>query len=85
MENTLKFNRSLSVKQFLAETNAESIKVRNNAKTGKNFFTAGQVTGAVGSEMNYKEDPVVSEVTGENDETFWLLHKAGGEVLDTLT
>jgi len=84
MANTLKFNRSLSVKQFLAETNADSIKVRHNDKTGKNFFTAGEVTGAVGTEMNYKEDPVVSEVTGDDD-TFWLLHKAGGEVLDELS
>ena len=81
MEN-LTFNRNLSVAEFKAEFNCSAINVRLNDVTGKHFFTAGSIKGAVSA--NYKEAPQLCHVTGKEGD-FWMLCKENtSNVVDTL-
>ena len=84
MENLLKFLRTLNVDQFKAEVKTESVDIIKNPKTGKHFFSAGEITGAVSEKMDYKENPVFSQVEGKDGEQFWLLHKRTSQAIDTL-
>jgi len=81
----------MSVGNFKQEHNVSSIEIIRNPNNGRLFFRSPEdstVSGAVSK--NYSEDPVMTEVTGteENAESFWLLHKRGtggqDNVLDTL-
>ena len=70
----LTFNETLTVEQFKSVMNVSRIDV--NPKTGKLFFTYGAKTGAV-AVKGIPAHPMLSNVTGSDGETFWLLHEEG--------
>lgn len=70
------FNETLTVEQFKSTMNVSRIDVKQNPKTGKLFFTYGAKTGAV-SLKGIPAHPMLSNVTGDDGETFWLLHEEG--------
>lgn len=74
MEKNLIFNETLTVEQFKAAQGVSLIKVRQNPKTGKLFFTYGAKTGAV-AVKGIPQHPVLSNVTGTDGSSFWLLHE----------
>lgn len=82
--NELTFVRTLSVNKFKEITNSGSIDVIRNPNSGKLFFVSDNgIKGAVSD--SYSESPCFSEVRGENNETFWLLHKKQSDnVVNTL-
>lgn len=76
MENNLIFNETLTVEQFKAKEHVNRIDVKRSPKSGKLFFTFGAKTGAVAS-AGIPQNPMISNVTGNNGETFYLLHEEG--------
>lgn len=70
----LQFNETLTVEQFKAQMNVSRINVKKNPKTGKLFFTYGAKTGAV-AVKGVPAHPMLSNVTGSDGESFWLLHE----------
>ena len=72
----LQFNETLTVEQFKAQMNISRIDVKKNPKTGKLFFTYGAKTGAV-AVKGVPAHPMLSNVTGSDGESFWLLHEEG--------
>lgn len=70
------FNETLTVEQFKAQMNVSRIDVKKNPKTGKLFFTYGAKTGAV-AVKGVPAHPMLSNVTGSEGESFWLLHEEG--------
>ena len=74
--NNLTFNESLTVEQFKEQMNVPIIKVKRNPKTGKLFFTYGSKTGAV-AVKGIPTHPMLSNVTGSDGNSFWLLHEEG--------
>lgn len=72
----LTFNETLTVEQFKSVMNVSRIDVKQNPKTGKLFFTYGAKTGAV-AVKGIPAHPMLSNVTGSDGETFWLLHEEG--------
>lgn len=75
---TLVFEETLTIDEFLARTNSESVRVITNPHTGGLFVTFGQKyekTGAVSSKGIPKKNPVMSLVTKDNGEQMWLLHE----------
>ena len=76
MEKNLIFNNTLTVEQFKAAMNVSRIDVKKNPKTGKLFFTYGAKTGAV-AVKGIPQNPMLSNVTGSDGISFWLLHEEG--------
>ena len=76
MEANLLFNETLTVEQFKAANNVSRIDVKQNPKTGKLFFTYGTKTGAV-AVKGIPQKPMLSNVTGSDGSSFWLLHEEG--------
>ena len=76
MEANLLFNETLTVEQFKAANNVSRIDVKQNPKTGKLFFTYGAQTGAV-AVKGIPQKPMLSNVTGSDGSSFWLLHEEG--------
>ena len=76
MANNLTFNETLTVEQFKAKTLVSHIDVKKNPKTGKLFFTYGAKAGAVAIK-GVPEHPMLSNVTGSDGASFWLLHEEG--------
>ena len=74
--NNLTFNDTLTVEQFKAKMNVSRIDVKKNPKTGKLFFTFGAGIGAV-AVKGIPENPMLSNVTGSDGNSFWLLHEEG--------
>ena len=74
--NNLVFNETLTVEQFKAEQRVSKIEVKKNPKTGKLFFTYGAKTGAV-AVKGIPQHPMLSNVTGNDGSSFWLLHEEG--------
>lgn len=72
----LRFNETLTVEQFKSQMNVSRIDVKKNPKTGKLFFTYGAKTGAV-AVKGVPAHPMLSNVTGSDGESFWLLHEEG--------
>lgn len=72
----LTFNETLTVEQFKSVMQVSRIDVKQNPKTGKLFFTYGAKTGAV-AVKGIPAHPMLSNVTGNDGETFWLLHEEG--------
>lgn len=72
----LQFNETLTVEQFKVQMNVSRIDVKKNPKTGKLFFTYGAKTGAV-AVKGVPAHPMLSNVTGSDGESFWLLHEEG--------
>ena len=72
----LQFNETLTVEQFKAQMNVSHIDVKKNPKTDKLFFTYGAKTGAVAIK-GVPSHPMLSNVTGSDGESFWLLHEEG--------
>ena len=79
--SALSFIRTLTVQEFKAEKKTAYIEVKENHKKAGSFFmvnSAGSVIGAVSKKITeglYK--PVVSEVSDESGEHFFLLHNKG--------
>lgn len=76
MERNLIFNETLTVEQFKAAMNVSRIDVKQNPKTNKLFFTYGAKTGAV-AVKGIPQHPMLSNVTGSDGQSFWLLHEEG--------
>lgn len=76
MEKNLQFNETLTVEQFKAANNVSRIDVKQNPKTNKLFFTYGSKTGAV-AVKGIPNNPMISNVTGSDGSSFWLLHEEG--------
>ena len=76
MEGKLTFGETLTVEQFKAQMNVSRIDVKKNPKTGKLFFTYGAKTGAV-AVKGIPAHPMLSNVTGSDGSSFWLLHEEG--------
>ena len=76
MEKNLQFNETLTVEQFKAANNVSRIDVKQNPKTNKLFFTYGSKTGAV-AVKGIPNNPMLSNVTGSDGSSFWLLHEEG--------
>lgn len=76
MEKNLIFNETLTVEQFKAAQGVSRIDVKQNPHTGKLFFTYGAKTGAVAIK-GIPQKPMLSNVTGSDGATFWLLHEEG--------
>ena len=76
MEGKLTFGETLTVEQFKAQMNVSRIDVKKNPKTGKLFFTYGARTGAVAIK-GIPAHPMLSNVTGSDGSSFWLLHEEG--------
>ena len=76
MEKNLVFNETLTVEQFKAAHNVSRIDVKKNPMTGKLFFTFGAKTGAV-AVKGIPAHPMISQVTGSDGSTFFLLHEEG--------
>lgn len=72
----LKFNETLTVEQFKAQMNVSHIDVKKNPKTGKLFFSYGAATGAV-AVKGIPTHPMLSNVSTEEGDSFWLLHEEG--------
>lgn len=72
--NNLIFHDTLTVEQFKAQMNVSHIDVKKNPKTGKLFFTYGTKIGAV-AVKGIPERPMLSNVTGSDGSSFWLLHE----------
>lgn len=75
MENLI-FNETLTVEQFKNVMKVSRIDVKQNPKTNKLFFTYGAKIGAVASK-GIPQHPMLSNVTGSDGSTFWLLHEEG--------
>ena len=76
MEKNLVFNDTLTVEQLQARMNVSRIDVKKNPKTGKRFFSYGAKTGAV-AVKGIPQHPMLSNVTGSDGSSFWLLHEEG--------
>ena len=76
MEKNLIFNDTLTVEQFKDQMKVSRIDVKKNPKTGKLFFTYGAKTGAVAIK-GIPAHPMLSNVTGSDGSSFWLLHDEG--------
>ncbi len=76
MEKNLTFNDTLTVEQFKDKMKVQHIDVKRNPKTGKLFFTFGAKTGAVAIK-GIPAHPMISDVTGSDGSSFWLLHEEG--------
>lgn len=76
METNLIFNETLTVEQFKAQMNVSRIDVKQNPKTNRLFFTYGAKIGAVAAK-GIPANPMFSNVTGSDGESFWLLHEEG--------
>ena len=74
MEAKLTFNETLTVEQFKTEMQVSRIEVKRNPDTGKLFFTYGSKTGAV-AVKGIPSNPMLSNVTTPEGDTFWLLHE----------
>lgn len=72
----LVFNETLTVEQFKSAQGVTRIDVKKNPKTGKLFFTYGAKTGAV-AVKGIPSHPMLSNVTGSDGSSFWLLHEEG--------
>jgi hypothetical protein len=72
------FHATMTVAQFKSAKNTDTLQIIKNPNTGKLFMAddAGNVLGAVAP--TYKDGtPVVSEVSGDDGNLFFLLHKKG--------
>lgn len=76
MSNNLTFVRTLTVEQFKAEQHVSEVRVRRNPQTGLLFMTYGASVGAVSSK-GIPTKPMISEVIGDNEVKFWLMHEEG--------
>lgn len=76
MERNLVFNDTLTVEQFKAAMHVDKLSVKKNPKTGKLFFAYGAKTGAVAAK-GIPSHPMLSNVTGSDGSSFWLLHEEG--------
>ena len=76
MEGKLTFGDTLTVEQFKAQMMVSRVNVKRNPRTGKLFFTYGAKTGAV-AVKGIPSHPMLSNVTGSDGSSFWLLHEEG--------
>ena len=75
-QGNLTFNETLTVEQFKSQMGVSRIDVRKNPNTDKLFFTYGSQIGAV-SLKGIPTHPMLSNVTGSDGSSFWLLHEEG--------
>lgn len=76
MDAKLTFNETLTVEQFKSQMQVSRIEVKKNPHTGKLFFTYGSKTGAV-AVKGIPSNPMLSNVTTPEGDSFWLLHEEG--------
>ena len=77
MAKDLTFHATMTVAEFKAAMGVETIDIVRSPKTEKLFMAkpSGEAIGAV--HPDYKDGPVVSEVSGTDGVMFFLLHKKG--------
>jgi len=76
MEKFASWNQTLTVEQFKDLMKVSHIDVKKNPHTDKLFFTFGAKTGAV-AVKGVPLKPMLSNVTGADGTSFWLLHEEG--------
>ena len=76
MDNQLTFHETLTVEQFKSRMMVDKLRVKQNPKTNKLFFTFGAKTGAV-AVKGIPAHPMVSNVEAPDGSSFWLLHEEG--------
>ena len=76
MEGRLTFGDTLTVEQFKELVKVSRVDVKKSPKTGKLFFTYGAKAGAVALK-GIPTHPMLSNVTGSDGSSFWLLHEEG--------
>lgn len=74
--NNLQFNETLTVEQFKAKHNVTRLDIKRNPHTDKLFFSFGAQVGAVSSK-GIPQKPMLSHVTTEEGDSFWMLHEEG--------
>lgn len=82
-ERNLVFNETLTVEQFKSKQHVSRVDVKKNPNTGKLFFTYGAETGAV-AKAGIPQNPMFSNVTTSEGESFWLLHEEGKGGAETI-
>ena len=73
MENQLKFISTTDVADWKAKNNVSTIRIIKSPKTGKLFFVANDIQGAI-STKGYDKTPVVSLCSTPDGEQMYLLH-----------
>ena len=74
----LVFHSTMTVAEFKENMGIDTIDIVRSPKTDKLFMAKGGSGEAIGAvHPDYKEGPVVSEVSGNDGERFFLLHKRG--------
>ena len=76
MERNLIFNDTLTVEQFKAQMNVSRIDVKKNLIVVEDGLVHGAKTGAV-AVKGIPAHPMLSNVTGSDGSSFWLLHEEG--------
>ena len=81
---TMKFGTKHTISAFKQANNASKLDIVKNPHTGKVFFTCGSASGKV-SNKGYQPNPVITECTDEDNNTFFMLHsEADTNVVDSL-
>ena len=75
-QGNLNFIETFTVEQFKAAQHVDKIQVKQNPKNNKLFFTFGAKVGAV-AVKGIPAHPMVSLVSGDDGEQFYLLHEEG--------
>ena len=76
MDNQLTFHETMTVEQFKSRMMVDKLRVKQNPKTNKLFFTFGSKTGAV-AVKGIPAHPMISEVETPDGSSFYLLHEEG--------
>ena len=78
MENTLKFNNTVSIARFKAVNGISTINVIKNPHTEKRFFTCpddSKLSGKIAEKVNFTEPLFISECADtESGDLFLMLH-----------
>lgn len=70
------FNETLTVEQFKDKMKVSHIDVKKNPKNNNLFFSYGSQVGAV-AVKGIPSKPMISNVTGDDGSSFYLLHEEG--------
>jgi Na+-transporting methylmalonyl-CoA/oxaloacetate decarboxylase gamma subunit len=75
-KNSLIFHETLTIEQFKKQFGVSYIDVSQFSLAGELYFTFGSKRGVI-STKGLPKKPMVSYVTDESGESFWLLHEEG--------
>ena len=76
-QGKLNFIESFTIEQFKSAKKVEKLDVLRNHKTGKLFIAWTGGSGAVSEKGVPSKNPIISLVSGDEGEQFYLLHEQG--------